>query len=175
MSEFKKHILEWGEKIDFEKLQNINNEEETKNDLILPVISFMGYKIFSSNEVKKERPIKIGSKNLKIDYILTKNGKECIMFECKNSKEDKLDKHRKQLFSYFNCLPEIQFSILTNGINYEFYTNSYGKQNEMDKDPFLIFDIRNINDEDLNLFEKFTRPKFDINKCTSAAEDNKFF
>ena len=101
---------------------SIQTEEATKNAFILPFINALGYDIFNPLEVIPEFIADIGvKKGEKVDYAILRNGVPIILVECKHWKEN-LDIHNTQLILYFNAT-KAKFAILTNGINYRFYTD----------------------------------------------------
>ena len=175
MSDFVRHIREFSNSIDKNKLSNINNEEETKSDLILPVLNILGYQVFISSEVEKEKGVQIGTRPHKIDYVINKNENQIFIVECKHHEQTDLTRHRNQLYSYFTALPSVHFALLTNGIEYHFHTNIIGAKNVMDREPFLSFDIRFIKDSELDFFKNFCKHEFDLEKCIELSENCKYY
>lgn len=116
--DFKDEIKQFCERV--EKLKNqILTEEATKNALIMPFIKALGYDVFNPFEVVPEFVADIGiKKGEKVDYAIVKDGKPCILVECKHWSE-KLDPHNSQLFRYFHTT-KAKFGLLSNGIVYRF-------------------------------------------------------
>ncbi|HQP89558.1 MAG TPA: type I restriction endonuclease, partial [Bacteroidales bacterium] len=105
-------------------------EEATKNAFIMPFINALGYDIFNPQEVVPEFVADIGlKKGEKVDYAILRNNIPVILIECKHWREN-LDIHNTQLIRYFN-VTKAKFAILTNGINYRFYTD-LEEPNKMD-------------------------------------------
>ena len=85
---------------------NLQTEEATKNALIMPFLSALGYDVFNPLEVVPEYVADSRlKKDEKVDYAIMKDGKPIILVECKKVENDKLDvkKHAGQLFKYFTA------------------------------------------------------------------------
>ncbi|MDP3684037.1 MAG: type I restriction endonuclease, partial [Ignavibacteria bacterium] len=119
--EFKDSVLQFSSRV--EKLcSQIQTEEATKNALIMPFIQLLGYDVFNPFEVNPEYVADLGiKKGEKVDYAIMKEGQAIMLVECKHYSE-KLDPHNSQLFRYFHTTAA-KFGLLTNGINFRFYTD----------------------------------------------------
>ncbi len=169
--DFKDNIAQFAARVD-KLCPQIQTEEATKNALIMPFIQLLGYDVFNPSEVNPEFIADIGvKKGEKVDYAIMKDGKPIILVECKHYNE-KLEAHNSQLFRYFHNT-EAKFGLLTNGINFKFYTD-LNAPNKMDEKPFFEFDIRNVKDNEIHELRKFHRSYFDINVATSTAGELKF-
>ena len=61
------------------QLEHIQTEEATKNALVMPFISALGYDVFNPTEVTPELNADIGTKKgEKVDYAILKDGKPII-------------------------------------------------------------------------------------------------
>ncbi len=146
---------------------NIQTEEATKNAFILPFIQSLGYDVFNPLEVIPEFISDVGiKKGEKVDFAIAKDGIPIIIIECKHWKEN-LNLHDTQLQRYFN-VSKAKFGILTNGIQYRFYTD-LEKPNIMDTEPFLLFDFENYKEHSVNELCKFHKSAFDVDKITNTA------
>lgn len=169
--DFKDQIHQLSERID--KLRdNIHTEEATKTALILPAIASLGYDIFNPLEVIPELDCDIAKKKgEKIDYAILKDGLPVMLIECKAWQQD-LNLHDTQLKRYF-VASNARFAILTNGIEYRFYTD-LEKSNVMDEKPFLVIDMLNISDADIEQLKKFHKSYFDESNILSTAQELKY-
>ncbi|GET31574.1 hypothetical protein PbJCM13498_04370 [Prolixibacter bellariivorans] len=159
------------EKIELLKDQ-IQTEEATKTAFTLPFINNLGYDIFNPTEVVPEFTADIGlKKGEKVDYAIFQNGTPIIIIECKHWKED-LNVHNSQLFRYFH-VTKARFALLTNGIEYRFYTD-LEESNKMDEKPFLEFDITQLKDATVTEIIKFHKSNFDVDKIFSNASSLKY-
>lgn len=153
---------------------NLETEEATKNALVMPFLhSVLGYDVFDPNEVIPEFTADTGiKKGEKVDYALIKNGEVQILIECKKLGEKLTPKHASQLFRYFS-VTNARLAILTNGSDYEFYTD-LDASNKMDDKPFLILDLRDIDEHLVPEVKKLTKSSFDIDSIVDAAGELKY-
>lgn len=150
----------------------IETEESTKHAFVLPFITALGYDAFNPTEVVPEFTADLGlKKGEKVDYAIFQNGTPILIVECKHWKEG-LDNHNSQLFRYFHTT-KTRFALLTNGIQYRFYTD-LEQANKMDERPFLEFDITRIKDNDIHEISKFHKSNFDIDKIVNNASALKY-
>ena len=156
-----------------EKLQHIENEETTKTALILPFLNVMGYDTTNPAEVKTEYTADLGAKQgEKVDVAIVSDNQVNILIECKSLKTTLDETHISQLYRYFN-ITDSKIAILTNVLIYNFYTDSQ-KDGLMDQTPFFKFDLTNITDNSINILEKFTKERFDIDNIMSRVDDLKY-
>lgn len=150
----------------------IQTEEATKTAIIMPFFSMLGYDVFNPQEFVPEFTADVGiKKGEKVDYAIIKDQEPIILIECKSMTEN-LDRHDSQLFRYFGT-SSAKFAILTNGIQYRFYTD-LEDANKMDKDPFLSINILDIRDNQVPELKKFCKSEFDIEAVFSTASELKY-
>ena len=169
--DFKDQIKNLGERVD--KLKNqISTEEATKNAFIMPFIQTLGYDVFNPLEIVPEYITDIGTKKgEKIDYAIFKDEKPTILIECKHWAQN-LNLHDGQLLRYFH-VSKAKFGILTNGINYRFYSDLV-EQNKMDEKPFLEFNINEIKENQIDELKKFHKSYFDAESIVNTASELKY-
>lgn len=171
LMEIQPQLKSLAEKISLLK-DKIETEESTKHAFVLPFINILGYDTFNPLEVVPEFTADLGlKKGEKVDYAIFQNGEPILIIECKNWKEQ-LTVHNSQLFRYFH-VTQTRFSLLTNGIQYQFFTDLENK-NKMDEKPFLEFDITELKDSVINEIAKFHRSNFDIDKIITNASSLKY-
>lgn len=147
-------------------------EEATKTALIMPFFQVLGYDVFNPLEFSPEYVADVGiKKGEKVDYAILEDGLPVILVECKAVNED-LAKHGSQLFRYYGAT-SAKYAILTNGIEYWFYTDLEEK-NKMDKMPFLYFNLEDLNDMVIAEVHKFTKGVFDEAKISRGAYELKY-
>jgi hypothetical protein len=168
--DFKDQLKQIADKIN--KLKDSSRTEEaTKNAFVMPFISALGYDVFNPQEVIPEFTADIGIKvGEKVDYAILKDDLPIILIECKHWK-DALDIHNTQLLRYFN-VTKAKFAILTNGINYRFYTES--EPNIMDVKPFLDINILEIKDNQIDELKKFHKSYYDTANILATANTLKY-
>ena len=169
--DFKNNIINLSERIKIQK-DAAKTEEATKIAFIMPMISALGYDIFNPFEVIPEMDCDLTKRGDKIDYAIQKDGKTVILIECKQSNVN-LNLHDTQLAKYY-AASNARFGILTNGIEYRFYAD-INKNNIMDEKPFLVIDMLNISDEDLEQLKMFHKSCFDECNILSSAQDLKYY
>ncbi len=150
----------------------IETEESTKHAFVLPFINALGYDTFNPIEVVPEFTADIGlKKGEKVDYAIFQKDAPILIIECKHWEEN-LDNHNSQLFRYFHAT-KTRFALLTNGIQYRFYTD-LEQTNKMDTKPFLEFDITKIKDNEIHEITKFHKSNFDVNTIVNNASSLKY-
>ncbi|MBX2959680.1 MAG: type I restriction enzyme HsdR N-terminal domain-containing protein [Flavobacteriales bacterium] len=169
--DLKDQLKQLGDRV--EKLKHqIQTEEATKNALIMPFIQYLGYDVFNPLEVVPEFVSDIGlKKGEKIDYAILKEGVPTILVECKHWAQN-LNIHDGQLLRYFH-VSKAKFGILTNGINYRFYSDLV-EPNKMDEKPFLEFNINELRDNQIEELKKFHKANFNIENIVNTASELKF-
>lgn len=163
--EFISKIKELAEKIESQK-EIVKTEEATKTSFIMPFLNILGYDVFNANEIEPEYVADVFKKGEKVDYAIKMDNKLVIIIECKHWKEN-LDNHDSQLHRYFQAV-DAKFGILTNGIEYRFYTD-LDKSSKMDVIPFLEFNFTKYNENEIKELMKFQKSSFDIDKITNNA------
>lgn len=169
--DFKDQIKIIGERV-LKLKDQIATEEATKNAFIMPFLQSLGYDVFNPTEVVPEFITDIGTKKgEKIDYAIFKDGAPIILVECKHCTQN-LDLHDGQLLRYFH-VSKAKFGLLTNGINYRFYSDLV-EANKMDEKPFLEFNITEIRDNQIEELKKFHKSYFDADSIVNTASELKY-
>ena len=146
----------------------MTNEVATELVSIHPFIRALGYDIGNLNEVSPQHTADARtSGSERVDYAIKQSGKPIIFIESKAANKVLSENNWRQLYNYFGA-EDVRFGILTNGIEYRFYTD-LEKLNVMDKQPFLIIDMLNLDDGLVNELEGFTKASFDVERILSAA------
>ena len=155
------------------QINHIQTEEATKNAFIMPFISALGYDVFNPLEVIPEFTADVGTKKgEKVDYAIKKDNDIIILIECKWSGADLHKDHASQLYRYFSAT-EARFAILTNGIDYEFYSD-IDDPNKMDEKPFFSFNILQFESHQINELKKFTKSAFSLEDILNTASTLKY-
>ncbi|MBD1382339.1 type I restriction endonuclease [Metabacillus arenae] len=151
---------------------NIQTEEATKTSLIMPLIQALGYDIFNPEEFVPEFVADVGiKKGEKIDYAIMDGVNPVILIEAKCVHE-KLHKHDSQLFRYFGTT-KAKFAILTNGIQYKFFTD-LEEPNKMDEKPFFVFNLLELRDNHFLELAKFRKNFFNVENVLTTASELKY-
>ncbi|TKC14358.1 type I restriction endonuclease [Robertmurraya kyonggiensis] len=168
-----KETLEMLNKVLGDNADLIRNEESTKQFLILPLLRGLGYDTYSPQEVTPEFTADFHKKNEKVDYAISINGDPKIFVEAKTMNKP-INKSAPQLSRYFSTFPSVRLGILTNGIEYHFFTD-LKDANIMDSKPFFIFNITNYNEEDFNYLIKFSKNLYDYDSIKALAESLMYY
>lgn len=156
-----------------QQLAHIRTEEATKNALVMPFISVLGYNVFDPMEVTPELNADVGvKKGEKVDYAILKDGEPIILFECKAVTADLDEVHASQLYRYFSVTPA-KIGVLTNGICYRFFSDLEAA-NKMDAKPFFEADLRTADDFVISELKKFSKISFEIQAILTNANDLKY-
>lgn len=170
--DFKDSIKLLGERINKLKDQ-VTTEEATKNAFIMPFIKELGYDVFNPFEVVPEFTADLGIKQgEKIDYAIMKDGKPIIFIECKCHLSNLTIHNESQLFRYFHTT-EAKFSILTNGLEFRFYTDLVSP-NKMDEKPFFTFNITDMKSVEIDELKKFHKNYYDSDVIVNTASELKY-
>ncbi len=118
------------------------NEQATKQSLIGPLFTTLGYDITDPRECLPEHRENFGSgRSVKpIDWVFQQNGQPALIVEAKEAGK-RLSGYDEQLGDYFAKMqPRIKLGVLTNGLHWKFFTD-YVHPNVMDKEPFVKWDV----------------------------------
>lgn len=165
--DFKDQLMQLSDKIDKQK-DNIATEEATKTSFIMPMIAALGYDVFNPFEVVPEMECDLTKRGDRIDYAIMKDNTPILLIECKHCKQN-LDLHSTQLAKYY-AASNARFGVLTNGVEYRFYAD-LEKQNIMDEKPFLVVDMLNLTDTDIEQLKKFHKSYYNEQDILSTAQE----
>ncbi|MFM8330301.1 MAG: type I restriction endonuclease [Candidatus Methylumidiphilus sp.] len=136
-------------------------EEATKQALVLPMLAALGYDIWNPAEVCPEYDadfaIKKAGQKEKVDIAILLLSYPRVYMEVKSA-DTILDGHEGQVARYFNSTSTVTLGILTNGIEWRFYTDT-ANPNVMDSQPFHIVRL-DAADQGLDVLVRFSRQFF---------------
>jgi hypothetical protein len=117
------------------------NEQATKQSLITPLFLMLGYDPADPRECRPEYKVDFGKERSTkpIDWAFVISGIPAFFVEAKEVGA-KINRYSEQLGDYFAKEPAVRLGILTNGVQWRFYTD-LDHENIMDKEPFLTWDI----------------------------------
>lgn len=144
------------------------DEEATKQVSVRPFIAALGYEAHNLLEVKSQyiADPRTGG-NEKVDYAIMRDRQPIILVEAKRARHILSEDNWRQLHDYFSAT-EVRFAILTNGIEYQFYTD-LKKRNIMDRVPFYSFNILNLEKKVVKVLKDFTKETFNSERILSSA------
>ena len=143
-------------------------EEATKQAMVLPMLDALGYDIWNPSEVCPEYDadfaIKKAGQKERVDTAILLSNTPRIYIEIK-SVDESLDGHEGQLARYFNATPAVTLGILTNGMEWRFFTDT-GDPNVMDSQPFHVAKV-DASDQGLEVLARFSKAVF----CSETIRD----
>lgn len=144
------------------------NEAQTRKFLIEPFFNFLSY---ISSDLIPEFNADFGERvSQKIDYAILLNKKETILIEAKKYNSKLSDKEAGQLNGYFSNTKNSRIAVLTNGIEYRFYSDIL-QQNVIDAKPFFVFSLINYSDRDLETLIKFDKRYIVVSEIIKTAQE----
>jgi len=141
-----------------DKNQNLD-EEQTKAIFISPFLRALGYQTDDPDLVMVQyRADPHDIKGGKVDYALLREGDPVIYVEAKPL-HDTLEnpKYINQIRRYFSGFKKVHFVILTNGNQYQFFTD-LREPNRLDRKPFRVFNLSEVN-KDLEKYLSLLSPQ----------------
>jgi hypothetical protein len=153
---------------------NVKGEEATKQSLILPFLTLLGFDIYDPMIVKPEYIADFAKKKSngqmeKVDYALQVAGQPAIFIECK-AVEAQLPNHDAQLARYFNAETTVKLAIICNGVSYRFFTDMKDL-NIMDDQPFFDFNLLAFKDRDVEVLSHYTATSFRADQVQKHAQE----
>ena len=163
------------EKWDYQKaIKFSTNESETRDYLIERFFEELGYNKMEHYSHEFSLPYAKG-KVKKVDMVVTLNRRNPIMLiECKKATSNLNKNHYNQLAEYFEEHKESKVGVLTNGIQYEFYSVKWNDYKTLNDKPFIVFDLNDFTRADLEDIANFHIKLFDVNNVLSMAEEKYF-
>jgi hypothetical protein len=176
MSTFVEKVEEVTRKILSRMDRVMGNEQATKESLIKPFFTAMGYDTEDPDVWCPEYNADFAGKKRseKVDYAIFISGKPVILVEAKafNTSESFLASKDGQLARYFNATASARLSVITNGVVYRFFTD-LDRDNVQDEEPFFTFDCRKATSADYSVLEMFSFAKFNADSLEIWARDRK--
>ncbi len=147
------------------------NEQGTKQSLIGPLLSALGWDLSDPSQCVAEHRAKVGGARSKypLDWALKIDGKTAILVEAKAAGKP-LAAYSQQLAGYWTDVNEARFAILTNGEQWQFFTDEE-QPNRMDEMPFATWDATKEESHDApELLNMLQRIGFDLANVRGYAE-----
>lgn len=149
----------------------ITTEEATKNAFVLPFLQILGFSVFDPTEVLPGLSVNVGGRQDRVDYAIFIDDKPVMLFACTSCNCD-LDKADADQLS--RCFRGVSAAIgvLTNGEKYAFYSD-LEEQNVMDDQPFMQFDLRDIDVPTVSQVKKLSKKYFSLDQVLATAKMSK--
>jgi hypothetical protein len=163
---------------DFEKAIEVSaNEAQTRMYLIEPFFEMLRFnRGLFVGDLHPEYDADFGDRtSKKVDYAIILKGKTPdIVIECKKASKKLTDIDVRQLNEYFMYTNDSKIGILTNGIEYQFFTRHSGSKTSLNPKPFFTFNLRDFDSMKLELLAMFFRTSIDMNSIITEAEETYF-
>lgn len=147
-------------------------EGVTRQALVLPIIDAMGYDVYNPDEVWPEFDadfaIKKNGPKEKVDLAIFDAGIPKMFIEVK-SIDVALDGHHGQLARYFNAKPSVHLGILTNGMEWRFFSD-IENTNIMDSTPFHVSRL-DATEPGIEVFAQFSKDNISLTEVIGFATD----
>lgn len=136
------------------------NEQATKQSLIGPFFTMLGYDLTDPRECIPEYKADFGKdrSTKPIDWAFLANGSFAFFVEAKEVGR-KLAGFDEQLSDYFAKDPNVKLGILTNGAQWRFFTDVVNN-NVMDHEPFVTWDVLSEGAAPLDFLTILAKAKF---------------
>lgn len=145
------------------------NEQTTKYALIVPMVKMLGYDPGNPLEVVFEYDAAFGvKKDAKVDIAVLRDGKPIVLIECKPLQAKLGVDKISQLFTYFAACPDTRIGILTNGREYQLFSDLDVK-GTMDSNPFMAFDLLSLDKRTLPALQKLSKESWDLDSVIAVA------
>lgn len=123
-----------------------SSEQATRQYLILPFFQLLGYDPLNPDEIEPEACASFSDKfRNKVDYVILKDAVPVVAIETKTAGQI-CEANRGELKGYFNAVSTVKLGILTDGLIYEFFTDT-GLENMMDDQPFVRLNLTDVAEE----------------------------
>ncbi len=146
------------------------NEQATKQSLIGPFFTMLGYDLTDPRECLPEYKADFGKdrSSKPIDWGFKHNGAFAFFVEAK-AVGKKLASYDEQLADYFAKDPNVKLGVLTNGTQWRFFTDVVNP-NVMDKEPFATWDIVADEPAPLDVLTLLQKSKFNAELIRAYAQ-----
>lgn len=130
-------------KLALDRSARAGSEAAAQQYLVLPFFQLLGYDPLDPDEIIPEAHASFSDKHKnRADYAICRDGKPVIAVECKRVGALN-EANRGELKGYFNAVPTVKLGILTDGLVFQFFTDT-GLENMMDDEPFAAVDLSEV-------------------------------
>lgn len=151
-----------------EAIELSSNEAQTRKFLIEPFFEILNY---VSTDLIPEFNADFGDRiSQKIDYAIVLNKKDTIIIEAKKQSSKLTDKEAGQLNGYFSNTKNSRIAVLTNGIEYRFYSDILNP-NIIDSKPFFVFNWNEFSENDIETLLSFDKRFISIKEIIKTAQE----
>lgn len=146
------------------------NEQATKSSLIGPLFTLLGYDLTDPRECLPEFRADFGKERSSkpVDWAFLQNGRPIFFVEAKDAGK-RLSGYDEQLADYYAKSPEAKLGILTNGIQWRFFTDVVNA-NVMDREPFIRWDVLSDDSPPYDFLTLLQKSDFNVELIRTFAQ-----
>jgi hypothetical protein len=170
MSDFREIVNQYVKRVNDLAEHVRGNEQATKQSLIGPLFTSLGYDLTDPRECVPEYRVDFGRERSAkpIDWAFMQNGRPIFIVEAKEAGK-RLVGYDEQLADYFAKDPQTKLGILTNGLQWKFYTDVV-HANVMDREPFMKWDVNGNDDIPYDFLTLIQKSQFNPQLIRSFAQ-----
>ncbi len=167
-NKIEKSLLNWDIK---KAIKYSDDETKTRDYLVEPFLKILGYQ--EMDDYSHEYGLKHAKGSVKkVDMVIFLTRREpTILIECKKANINLTERHFKQLNSYYEFHSQSKLGVLTNGIEYQFYSRSLDNTKRLNDTPFMVFKVNDHNYSEIENLVKFYRQEIQIKDILEEAEE----
>lgn len=140
----------------FDELGVVFDEENTKTCFVMPFFLALGHDVFNPLEFMAEFNLDTRHNGTeKVDYAICVDHIPRIIIEVKK-KGTPLKRSIGQLKRYFNSDVRVRYGVLTNGLDYYFFSDNI-HSNIMDDHPHYMLNILHLKKDDIDFLKQLTK------------------
>lgn len=149
------------------------NEQATKQSLVGPLFTLLGYDLTDPRECIPEYKTDFGiGRSVKpVDWAFISGSKPIFFVEAKEAAK-RLGGYSEQLADYFAKSTDVKLGILTNGVQWKFFTD-VENANVMDKEPFVTWDVMSDEEPPIDLLTVLRKAQYSPQLIRTFAERNR--
>jgi hypothetical protein len=129
----------------------------------LPFIQALGFDTDDHDEVSPAYSLEADSDELVADYTIIRHGTTSVVFECRAHRESLVEQDESRIADYLRASPNTEIGVLTNGLEYRFFSRSPAKP-ETDIDRLFSLDLLRLDPQgnEVMLLRHLTKENFNV-------------
>lgn len=140
--DFRKLLTDFAEKA-VGRSGRVENEQATRQFLIIPFFQLLGYDPYNPDEIVPEADASFADKfKNRVDYAIYKDAEPVIAIETKKV-GNLTEANKGELKGYFNAMLSVKLGILSDGLVYQLFSDT-NRENMMDDKPFVVIDLKDV-------------------------------
>ncbi len=150
----------------------VANKEAAKLAFVIPFIECLGYNVRDPYEVKPGFSFGIDSDAARlVDFCVMVNDAPAFLLACE-SLNSPLEISQSPLYDSFSSIP-VKFAILTNGIEYQFFSD-LEEDGRLDSKPFFSVNLEKVSATQIEGLSRFQKSNFNTKEILVSVTTLKF-